>query len=180
MPTKFRSLRIEGFNPKRHDRSDFCCGVERLDNYLKLSAKKHHANDLTRVYVAVEDGKNAVLGYHAINVGVMSADDLAARPKAMPAHGQIPILFLGQVAVTQEAQGNAIGSILMHHVFEKAVTIADTAGCYAIVLDIMDDGDIDAIERRRQWYAEFGFQPFASNPSRLFISIAQVRLLTAS
>lgn len=178
MPTKYSALRIESFDPKRHDRSAFCCGVERLDNYLKLTAKKHHANDLTRVYVAVEDGKNTVLGYHAINVGRMTADDLNSRPKIVPAHGDIPILFLGQVAATKHAQGNDIGSILMHHVFEKAITIADNAGCYAIVLDIMDDGDDDAVELRRRWYQGFGFQSFASNPSRLFVTIAQVRLIT--
>jgi len=175
MPTEIGDLRIEVFDPARHDRAGFSCGVERLDNYLKLSAKKQQKDDMTRVYVAVEEGKSVVLGYHAINLGMMNVDALAKRPRGAPDHGELPILFLGQVAVSRNAQGNGIGSILMHHVFEKASRIADEAGCFAIMLDVMSDGGEEQRERRKAWYAEFGFQPFASNAARMFMTMKQVR-----
>lgn len=177
MPTEVGDLRIENFDPARHDRTGFSCGVDRLDSFLKLSAKKQQKNDMTRVYVAVEEGYAIVLGYHAINLGVMNVDELARRPPGAPAHGELPILFLGQVAVSKSAQSQGIGSILMHHVFEKASRVADEAGCYAIVLDVMSDGDENAFERRRLWYAEFGFQPFASNRARMFMTMKQVRAI---
>ena len=66
MPIEPKSLRIESFNPSRHDRADFDCGVVRLNNYLKLSAKKQRQDDMTRVYVVVEEGSRRVLGYHAM------------------------------------------------------------------------------------------------------------------
>jgi len=176
MPTEGGDLRIETFGPARHDRTGFSCGVDRLDNYLKLSARKQQKDDMTRVYVAVNDGETAVLGYHAINVGVMNVDQLSKRPRGAPDHGELPILFLGQVAVSQHAQGQGIGSILMHHVFEKACRIAQEAGCFAIVLDVMADGSEEAFEKRQSWYADFGFQPFASNPARMFMTMKQVRM----
>ncbi len=114
-------LRIERFNPTQHDRSDFFCGVKRLDNYLKLSAKKQQNDSMTRVYVAVKEGRREVLGYHAINVGMMTVDELVKRPRGAPAHGEIPILFIGQVAVKTIAWGQGIGSILMHHIFAKGI-----------------------------------------------------------
>jgi GNAT superfamily N-acetyltransferase len=177
MPTEGGALRIELFDPARHDRAGFSCGVQRLDTFLKLTATKQQKEDMTRVYVAVEDGQTRILGYHAINLGMMNADALKKRPRSAPEHGELPVLFLGQVAVSEVAQGQGIGSILMHHVFAKACAIADHAGCFAIVLDVMSDGGGEAFERRRGWYAEFGFQPFASNPARMFMTMKQVRTL---
>ena len=81
MPTEKPALRIESFDPARHDRVGFDCGVERLNNYLKLSAKKQQKDDMTRVYVVVEEGSTRILGYHAINVGKMNVDELEHRPR---------------------------------------------------------------------------------------------------
>jgi len=179
MPTEGCDLRIEHFDPARHERAGFSCGVERLDNYLKLNAKKQQKDDMTRVYVALEDGKAEVLGYYTINLGMMNVDELGKRPRGAPEHGEIPILFLGQVAVSQAAQGLGIGSILMHHVFEKACRISEEVGCYAIVLDVMSDGGDKAFQRRQTWYAEFGFQSFTSDPARMFMVMKHVRAVTA-
>lgn len=180
MPIKHGDLRVENFDPARHARAGFSCGVGRLDNYLKLNAKKQQKDDMARVYFVVEDGSDVVLGYHAINFGTMNVDELAKRPRGAPDHGELPILFLGQVAVNAEAQGRGLGSILMHHVFEKASSVSKQAGCFAIVLDVMSDGDEAAHRRRMEWYAAFGFQSFISNPSRMFMTMNQVRRLTNS
>lgn len=175
MLTRESPLNIERWDPVRHDRSGFDCGVTRLNNFLHLSAKKQQKDDMTRVYVAVEPGSTVILGYHAINVGVMNVAEMAKPPKGTPSHGEVPVLFLGQVAVDRNAQNLGVGSILMHHVFEKACVIADQAGCHALLLDVMSDGDDDAFARRRAWYEAFGFQVFASKPARLFMTMKQVR-----
>lgn len=179
MPTRGGDLRIEHLDPARHDRAGFSCGVERLDNYLKLNARKQQKDDMTRVYVVVEDGSDQILGYHAINLGMMNVDELVKRPRGAPEHGELPVLFLGQVAVSLSAQGQGLGSILMAHVFHKAEAISQKAGCFAIVLDVMLDGDEAAFEKRIAWYREFGFQLFRSNPARMFMTMKQVRLIVS-
>mgnify|MGYP001803668957 CR=1 FL=1 len=68
----------------------------------------------------------------------------------------------------------------MHHVFEKACVIADKAGCYAVLLDVMSDGGADAFSKRKGWYEEFGFQSFASNQARMFMTMMQIRRIVAS
>ena len=177
MPTEHPSLRIEHLDPARHDRADFNCGVARLDNYLKLSARKQQTDDMTRVYVVVEEGSPRILGYHAINLGMMNVDELGQRPRGAPDHGEIPVLFLGQVAVDQAEQGKGLGGILLHHVFQKACVIADLAGCHAIVLDVISDGGEAEFACRKAWYGSFGFATFPSNPARLFLAMKQVRAL---
>lgn len=178
MLTERTSISIERWDPGHHDRAGFDCGVERLNNFLRLSARKQQKDDMTRVYVAVEPGQTTVLGYHAINVGTMNVAEMARPPRGTPSHGEIPVLFLGQVTVDVKAQGLGVGSLLMHHVFEKARVIADQAGCHAVLLDVMSDGDAQAFGRRRGWYAEFGFQRFASNEARMFMTMQQVRRIT--
>ena len=175
MPTEPSALRIELFDPARHDRADFDCGVSRMNNYLKLSAKKQRKDDMTRVYVAVEDERARILGYHAINIGMINVDELERRPRGAPDHGEVPVLFLGHVAVDKTAQGRGLGGILMHHVFEKACVISDAAGCHAILLDVISDGGEKAFARRKAWYEGFGFASFPSNPARMFLVLKQVR-----
>ena len=177
MQNELASLRIEQFDPSRHDRAAFSCGVSRLDNFLRLSAKKQQKDDMARVYVGVEDGESRILGYHAINLGVMNVDVFDKRPRNAPAHGELPVLFVGQVAVSRQFQGRGIGSILIAHVFAKAVAIADQAGCFALVLDVISDGGDEAFGQRKNWYQSFGFQEFPSNPARMFMTMKQVRLL---
>ncbi len=171
------SYNIETWDPGHHDHDGFDCGVKRLNNFLKLSAKRQQKDDMTKVYVVVVPRESKVLGYYAINVGTMNVAELPKPPRDTPNHGEIPVLFLGQVAVTRRAQGFGIGSLLMHHVFEKACIVAGQAGCHAVLLDVMSDGDVTAFVRRKNWYQEFGFQSFASNAARMFMTIKQVRQL---
>jgi len=175
MPTDPAPVRIELFDPARHERADFDCGVVRLNNYLKLSARKQQRDEMSRVYVVVKEGSTRILGYHAINLGSINVDDLKRRPRGAPNHGEIPALFLGQVAVDKSVQGGGLGGILMHHVFEKAVNIADIAGCHAIILDVISDDGEQAFEHRKEWYESFGFTPFDSDRARMFLAMKQVR-----
>lgn len=179
MPTDATALEIRKFDPALHDRRGFDCGHVRLNNFLKLNAKKLQKNDLSRIYVAIAQGQSQILGYSAINVGRINADALQKRPRGLPTHGEIPVLFLGQIAVDNAQAGAGIGGILMHHVFEKATGIADLAGCYAIVLDIVSDDGKAAFERRRQWYGGFGFTGFPSGPARMFMPMAGVRKIAS-
>ena len=156
-------------------RAGFDCGVERLNNYLHRTAKKHQNEDLTRVYVALREGDDKILGYHAINMGSMDAHVLGRPLKNIPSHGQTPIMFLGQIAVAISAQKKGLGSILLAHVFEKARVLADDAGCHAIVLDVMSDGEDEAFQKRMQWYRDRGFEGTPSSPSRMFITMRDVR-----
>ena len=175
MPTDPPALRIELFDAARHDRAAFDCGVGRLNNYLRFTARKQQKDDMTRVYVVVGEGNARILGYHAINLGMMNVDEMTRRPRGAPDHGEVPVLFLGQVAVDRTAQGRGLGGILMHHVFEKVCAVSDMAGCHAVLLDVIADGGGDALARRKAWYEGFGFAAFPSNPARMFLAMKQMR-----
>ena len=67
---------IEPLDPVKHDRAAFSCGVGRLDNFLKRTARKQQAADFARVWVPTESGQTAILGYSALNAHFIEGDDL--------------------------------------------------------------------------------------------------------
>ena len=81
------------------------------------------------------------------------------------------------LCVVQLSRGFGVGSLLMHHVFDKACVVANEAGCHAIILDVMSDGGEENFEKRKAWYQGFGFQSFASNETRMFMTMKQVRMI---
>ncbi len=55
---------IEPFDPVQHARAGFSCGTERLDNFLRLSARKQQKDGFTRIFVAVVEDASTILGYY--------------------------------------------------------------------------------------------------------------------
>ena len=170
------AVEIRPFDPTVHDRSDFDCGVVRLNNFLQRSAKKQQRGDFVRVYIALEAGENRILGYHSINAYGLAADDLGPLvPKAAPSHGMVPAVYLSMIAVDRPQQGRGLGSILLDHAKRKALGVADSLGAWAIVLDVIEEGGAEAIQVRTAWYAKHGFIPFPSMPTKMFLPMATVR-----
>ena len=76
---------IEPFDSGRRDRSGFSCGTDRLNNFLKFSARKQQKDDFRRVFVAVAEGSSEVLGYYALNAHAVAAEGLGEdRPGERP------------------------------------------------------------------------------------------------
>lgn len=176
MPTEADDgpIEIRLFDPARHDRTGFDCGVARLNNFLQLSARKQQQADIARVYVALRPGDPKVLGYHAMNAYSLTADHLGPlRPKATPPHNTLPAIYLSMIAVGRATQRAGLGSILLDHAKQKALVVADSIGAHAVVLDVLDD-DGDAAQRIA-WYAKHGFQPFPDAPLKMFLPIRTIR-----
>ena len=49
------SQSVEPFDPARHRRGQFSSGVSSIDNYLKLTARKHQAANVAAVFVIADD-----------------------------------------------------------------------------------------------------------------------------
>ncbi len=170
-----RHLWIEPLTPAKHERKSFSSGISRIDNFLKLSAKKQQAGDFTRVWVAVSPESQAVLGYYAINAHAIEAADLpSALTKNAPQHGRIPAAYLSMIGVDRRHQGAGLGRILLADALKRIAVAADQLGIVAVILDVLEDGGPEATERRRTFYEAIGFQPFPSRRLRMFISIKTV------
>ena len=169
-------ISIEPLDPEKHHRAGLSCGTDRLDNFLKRTARKHQAGDFTRVWVATAGGQPEILGYYALNAHSLEGADLPANlTKDAPRHGGIPAVYISMIAVDRRHQRQGLGRILLADALKRAVAAADQVGVKAVLLDVIEDGGPDVTEKRRAFYAAVGFQSLPARPLRMFISIETVR-----
>lgn len=163
-------IRIEPFDDSRHDRESFSCGVDRLDNFLKITASKYVKDDNGRIYVAVEENTRRVVGFHAINPHAIDASefDEKTRKRFPSGRERISAFYLSMFARDLSVRGKGLGPLLLADVFKRCLGAADIAGGRFIVLDALD-------ERAEQLYASMGFQALPGQPRKMVISIAKVR-----
>ena len=168
---------IEPFDPTRHERSGFSCGTERLDNFLRFSAKKQQQkDDFTRVFAAVAEGSPKILGYYALNAHAVATGELGAdRPKRAPNTGSVPALYLSMIAVDRSSQGKGLGSDLAVDALGRARNVAGEVGLKLVVLDVIGDGGSEAFARRMEFCRGLGFRSFQDRPERMFITIGTIR-----
>lgn len=172
-----RHYLIELFDPEKHDRSGFHCGVVQVDNFFRRTANKLAKADNTRVYVMTSPEAD-LIGFYALNAHTIDYGELPPRfARTRPAHGFIPAAFLAMIGVDQRFSGQGFGGDLLADALRRIVLAADHIGIAVVILDVLDDGNADLVTRRSKLYAGYGFQPLPSNPLRMFLPVATARML---
>lgn len=167
--------RIQAFDPDLHDRASFSCGLERIDNFLKITARKHQDGDFTRVYVATRADSAAIIGYYALNAHSLAGPEAPdALSKRGPRHS-IPAAYLSMIGVNVREQGIGLGVILLADALKRVLRAADSIDLKAVVLDVVDDDGDDAYRRRLAFYRRMGFCSFPSRESRMFLAMKDIR-----
>ena len=171
--------RIEPFDPERHDRTGFSCGVEAVDNYFKKTAGKLVSAGNVRLFVMVNPDGN-LIGFYAINAHAVDYRDLPSRfARSRPGHGSIPAAFVAMIGRDQRYSGQGFGSDLLVDALRRITQAADVIGLAVVLLDVLDCGDPERTARRQSLYQSYGFQPLPSNPARLYLPLATFRKLMA-
>lgn len=169
-------IQITPLDPRQHDRESFACGIPRLDNFLKRSARKQQAGNFTRVWVATWAGQSEIAGYYALNAHRFEADSLPSElTRNAPSHGGIPAVYLSMIAVDQHHQGKGLGKILLADALKRTVAVADQVGLKAVILDVIEDGGAEITSKRTKFYIASGFAPLPDQPRRMIISIETIR-----
>lgn len=170
---------IEPFDPERHDRAAFTCGVEQVDNFFKRTANKLAGADNLRVFVmTTPDGD--VIGFYALNAHSVDYVELPAKfARTRPGHGSIPAAYISMIGVDIRHQGHGYGGDLIADALTRITLAADSIGIAVVMLDILDCGNPQRVAKRKALYEGYGFVPIPSNPLRLFLPLATVRRLMA-
>lgn len=169
-------IAIEPFDPGKHDRTAFSCGSAPIDNFLRYTAKKHQKGDFARVWVAVKPGNPDVIGYYSINSHAVQAGDLPRKyTRSAPGHGGIGAAYISTFGVDAKAQGAGLGTLLIADALKRIARLSDELGIFAVVLDVLDEGDGETTNKRHEFYKRLGFIDFPSHPLRMFIPVKTIR-----
>lgn len=170
-------LVIEGFDPDRHDRDAFSCGVSSVDNYFKKTANKLAKAGNLRLFV-MADRHGQVAGFYALNAHSVRLDALPERyGRTAPRHGDIPGAFIAMMGRDMRYAGQGLGGILLADALKRVAKASDQLGIAVVLLDVLDCGDEDRTRRRKALYESYGFTPLPSQPMRLFLPLATIRQL---
>ena len=168
---------IEPFDPDRHDRSGFTCGVEQVDNYFKKTANKLNKADNVRLYVMVADDGD-IAGFYAINAHALDYSELPNRyARTRPGHGSIPAAYISMIGRSTRYRGRGVGGDLLVDALRTIARASEQIGLSVVVLDVLDCGNVERTGRRKALYESYGFQALESDPLRLFLPMATVRKL---
>jgi ribosomal protein S18 acetylase RimI-like enzyme len=149
-------------DPKAHARSDFDCGVDALNRYIRQFANQDLKRGLTRVYVLAEGPK--IVGYYSISAHSVLRDHLPDSIQIGP-YDEIPFLLLGRLAVDRRWQRQGYGDALIVHAFKTTRAAAQQIGILGMIVDAKD-------EKAAAFYEGFGFRRLAGTQNRLALPIS--------
>lgn len=151
-----------------HDPSEFDCGHEALNNFIRLHALPGQRANISQTYVAAV-GK-MIVGYHTLVVGNVIYEDAPERlAKGIPQH-PIPVLLLARLAVDHHWQGKGLGAALVTDAMRRTLQVAEIAGVRAMLVHAKD-------EEAKSFYTHLGFEPFPGEPLVLYRLLKDLRAM---
>ena len=150
-----------------HDRQHFDCGVESLNNYLKVMANQQSQKDNTRTFVLVEEQNSArVIGYYTLT---MTPIDLSALPDKLQKkhHNASSGGLITRLAIDKRYAKQGYGEWLLIDALSRLLQASEIVAFPVVIVDAKD-GAIG-------FYEKFGFTPFQDSTNKLFLTIADIR-----
>jgi len=171
MTSKESDWQIAPLGPD-HDRSQFTCGKDDLDRWIRQYARQSEESGILHTYVAVPKGQTKVVGYFSIRTSEVQcarvpADEVTRLPKY-----PLPTILVARLAVDRSVQGRGLGADLLMAALSKALRVSEIAGAYLVDVVATDD---DA----RSFYKKFEFRELIDDPKHLFLRMSKVRKLLA-
>lgn len=154
---------------KHHDRLSFNCGIEQLNRYLKHHASQDVKRYLSKVYVAAVQDSPQVIGFYTLSACRIDVGELPEEISSkLPYYSYVPAILIGRLAVDQEYQNKGLGRFLLMDALYKYLN--DNVGSMAVIVEAKND-------IARAFYKKLGFLEFHDHTHKLFIHMAQIKLL---
>jgi predicted GNAT family N-acyltransferase len=153
-----------------HNKKDFSCGKEMLDNYLHTQAGQDVKRKLCVVFVLTDD--TTIKGYYSLSNASIPAELMPEvyRKKMPKAYANLPVTLLGRLAVDKRFKGQHLGSILLLDALKRSFDIAEkSVGSVGVVVDPLD---AEALA----FYQKFGFI-LLPDSGKMFLPMADIAQL---
>jgi GNAT superfamily N-acetyltransferase len=143
----------------KHDRKRFDCGVEPLNNYLKVQASQQAQKDNTRTYV-LEDPQNEsrIIGFYTLTMA-----QLALEKHRLSTSGGL----IARLAVDKKFKHNGFGEWLLIDALKKLLQASHIVAFPLVIVDAKDGSE--------KFYEKYGFRAFQDAQNKLFITTATLK-----
>ena len=152
---------------KRHNREALSCGVDALNDYLKLYALQNDKKGVALAYAALMG--NRVIAYYTLSNASVTLSHLPETvAKKLPAY-PVPAIRIGRFAVDQSMQGQGLGERLLVDSLSRIVDASGISAAFAVI--------VDAKEQSVGFYKKYGFIQCRKPSSTLFLPIKTIARL---
>ncbi len=161
----FLTIALDGI----HEKEKFQCGKPLLDDYLHKQAKQDLKRKLSACFVLAD--KQIVKGYYTLSTASLDRAQLPPEviKKLPPSYTNLPMTFLGRLAVSISYQGQGIGELLLVDALKRCYLASLQVGSMAVIVDPIDE---DAVK----FYEKYDFIQL-SDSSKMFLPMATVAQL---
>jgi hypothetical protein len=123
-------FRIEPFHRATHQRGEFDCGKQPLNEFLRTKVTQYDRRHLGRTFVAVrETVPSVVAGYYTLAASSLALPDLPDEiATKLPRH-PVPVVLLARLAVDRNAQRQGLGRILIVDALRRTLELSMSLGC---------------------------------------------------
>ena len=154
---------------KAHERANFDCGNEVLNNYLKTQVSQDIKRKLSSCFVVIDKEHN-VKGYYTLSNASIPREDLPLSiAKKLPrAYQNPPATLLGRLAIDKSLAGQGMGGSLLAKALERCYYQSELIGSMAVIVDPID-------ENAKRFYEKYGFLQLDSG--KMFLEMKQIKKL---
>lgn len=161
-------LTIELLDSPRHNRADFSCGIDSLDNYIRKQASQDLKKKVATVFVLVDLPNTDVIAYYTLSSYTVQIVELdASFAKRLPRYPLLPATLLGRLAVDNNHQGQHLGEFILVDSLKKALDATAQVASLAVIAEAVN-------ERAARFYQKYGFQQFKQVPMKLYLPMQSV------
>ncbi|WP_263970977.1 GNAT family N-acetyltransferase [Leptolyngbya sp. NIES-2104] len=156
-------LKIEPLESQKHDRANFSCGKDSLDNYLRKQASQDLKRRVATVFVLVNEPEISVLAYYTLSsytIDISALDESFA--KRLPRYPRLPATLLGRLAVDQTQKGKGYGELMLVDALRKSLEASTQIASLAVIAEALDENAVN-------FYLKYGFQTFQQDPMKLYL-----------
>lgn len=149
-----------------HQREEFDCGEEALNNYLQRYARQNHERNIARTFVAVDE-TDRVLGYYSLASASIEFASLPAEVARRVPRYPVPAVRIARLAVDRSMHGKGLGGALLADALRRILTASSEVAVKVVLVDAKNDSAV-------AFYRHYGFMELNDSPMTLFLPIETI------
>ena len=116
-----------------HDSSSFDSGEPVLDDWLRRHAWDNLLVAASRIYVVCPKGSERIVGYFALSMGQILAQEATGSMRRNMSK-QIPAILLGRLAIDRALQGTGLGRALLADAIRRSQRAASEVSARLVIV----------------------------------------------
>jgi len=151
-----------------HDKTEFDCGNEMLNNYLRRQASQDVKRDLSVCYILADENDKAI-GYYTLSSNSIGREEFPDEMvKKLPkSYADLPTILIGRLAIDKSKKGNGLGEYLLMEALNQCAELSERVGTLAVMVDPID-------ESAESFYKRYDFIKLPDS-NKMFIPIKTIK-----